>query len=802
MILTAVAFLACTRMVLGAGDFIVNGYVRDPSGSLLSSVDVFDVERGLHTLTDSTGYYKLSTPGDTLRITFSSVGFVSRTMLFERPKTRSSKRADIILDHQIHSLEGITVQGYSESSGNYETLDMTSFSYIPQSAGGGIEALIKTLPGVSSNNELSSQYSVRGGSYDENSVYVNGIEVYRPFLVRTGEQEGLSFVNPSMTGEVKFSAGGFDASAGDKLSSVLDIRYKKPRKFEASVSASLLGVSGYVGSTVGGFSQMHGIRYKNSSYILGSLQTKAEYDPNFIDYQTYMSYEFSDRWKLSFLGNISRNTYNFKPETRSTTFGPADMQQNFTVYFNGREQDVFQTYFGALQLEYKPADRWKLGLTVSSFYTDERESYDIQGEYWLSSVASVDGTGAETTGVGNYYEHARNRLYGTVIKVAHDGSFDITDNNRLEWGVDVVREMVTEHVNEWEMRDSSGYSLPYDDSRVGLYYSLNSENQLFSTRVHAYIQDVYRFGFDWGTFAMTAGVRANYWDFNDEFTVSPRASIAFIPKSKIDMRFRLSTGLYYQQPGIREVKDTVTINGNLTNYLNREIRSQRSFQVIAGMELYYTFLRKPIKVTVDVYYKNLQDIITYNVDNMSIDYLGGNNAHGWAAGMDFKIFGEVVKGVDSWLSVSIMRTMEDVIGDNYGYIPRPMDQLFNISLFFQDYVPRLPQYRVHLLLNFAQGLPVGPPRSERYMSSTMRAPTYRRVDIGVSRVFEAGKDPWMGRGFFKPFRRISITLECLNLFGFNNVNSYYWVTDIYNQQYAVPNYLTGRQFNFKLQIDF
>lgn len=786
----------------GGSDFVISGYVRDEKGNLLTHVDIRDETQGIHTITDSTGYYNVVIPSDSVELTFSYIGYATQKHSYSKNKSRPARRLDILMSESVHELDDFEVQGHRLQADTYEELSMTDFSYLPQATGGGIEGILKTLPGVSSTNELSSQYSVRGGSYDENSVYVNGIEVYRPYLVRTGEQEGLSFVNPSMVGSVNFSAGGFDAKRGDKLSSVLDIEYKKPVKFEASVSGSFLGASGYIGSTTGKFSQMHGIRYKNSSYLLGSLQTKAEYNPNFIDYQTYMTYDFDEKWKLSFLGNISQNTYNFEPETRSTSFGPIGMQQNFTVYFDGSEQDVFRTFFGALKLDYKPSKRVDLSLAVSSFYTDERESYDIQGEYWLSSVVSSLGSRDEITGVGNYYEHARNTMAATVIKVAHDGKFDITENNSLYWGVDVVREMVDENVNEWEMRDSSGYSIPYEPDKVNLYYSLNSVNTLDVTRVHAYIQDEYRLHLDWGLFAFAGGIRMNYWDFNGEATISPRATIAFFPKSKIDMRFRLATGLYYQQPSFKELKDTVTIEGNLTNYLNKDIRSQRAFQVIGGMDLYYTFLRRQFKFTMDVYYKNLQDIITYNVDNVSINYLGNNDARGWAAGVDMKLFGEFVPGVDSWISVSLMGAKEDVYGDGYGYIPRPMDQLFNVSLFFQDYIPGIPQYRVHLLLNFAQGLPVGPPRSPRYMSSTMRAPAYRRVDIGVSRVFEAGKDPWMGRGFFKPFKKIAITLECLNLFGFENVNSYYWITDIYNQQYAVPNYLTGRQFNLKLQIDF
>lgn len=784
-------------------DFVVSGYIRDTNGNLLENVDVHSSDLSLQIFSDSSGYYSIESLKDTVVLVYSYVGYKTEKRTFIKNVKRPDRRFDLIMQENTQSLDDVLVKGSRLQLTTSEAIDISNLKFMPEASGGGIESYIKTMQGVSSNNELSSQYSVRGGSYDENSVYVNGIEVYRPYLVRTGEQEGLSFVNPDMVGSVNFSAGGFDSRYGDKLSSVLDITYKKPIKFEAGISGSLLGASGYIGSSNGKFSQMHGIRYKNSSFLLGTLQTKAEYNPNFVDYQTYMTYKINDKVELSFLGNFSQNTYNFVPETRNTTFGPIGMLQNFKVYFSGQEQDLFRTIFGAFAVKYTPNPRWNFSWTLSSFYTDERVNYDIQGEYWLSNVISNDGTQQENTGVGNYYEHARNQMRAVVVKAAHDGSVKLTEKNTLMWGVDVVQEIVDESVREWEMRDSSGYTLPYNQDQVNLYYSMIANNRMNETRAHFYVQDVYKWYMNkGGIMVFTGGLRLNYWSFNNEFTVSPRATIAYFPDIKPDIRFRFSTGLYYQSPSYKEIKDTITQDNNLTYYLNKDIKSQRSFQVIAGMDYYYRFLRRPLKLSVDVYYKSLKNIITYNLDNVSIRYMGKNDAEGYAAGMDVKLFGEFVPGVDSWISFSLMRTMEDVSGDNYGYIPRPMDQLYNISIFFQDYIPGLPQYRVHLLFNWAQGLPVGPPRSPRYMSSNTRMPDYRRVDIGVSRVFEKGKDPWMGRGFFKPFRRIAISLECLNLFGFNNVNSYYWVTDIFNQQYAVPNYLTGRQFNFKLEIDF
>lgn len=783
---------------------LIHGYVRVENGDLLSHVDVQVEGEVVHTMTDSVGAYAVTTEKDSVCVIFSYVGYKTEKKYFYfTDKKKNIRRMDVFMREDTQYLSDVNVQGGRLQHTMSQRVDVSLLSVMPTAAGEGIEALVKNFQGVSSNNELSSQYSVRGGSYDENSVYVNGIEVYRPYLIRTGEQEGLSFVNPDLAGEVQFSAGGFDAKYGDKLSSVLDITYRKPRTFEAGIGGSFMGATAYVGSSNDKYSQIHGFRYKNASWLLGTLQTNAEYDPNFLDYQTYITYKPHDKVELSFLANLSQNTYNFKPITCSTTFGSLGDLQNFTVYFSGKEQDCFRTAFGALSVVYKPTDRWKLGLTLSAFYTDERISYDIEGEYWLNKVYSINDMAGEQTGVGNYYEHARNTMNSFVVKAALDGSVKLTEHNTLLWGVDFTQEMVNEMVQEWEMRDSSGYSIPYCETNPNLYYSLQSQNKLNDFRIKAYVQDQYTWHLrKGGIMSFNAGVRLNYWSFNNEATISPRLVIAYFPDIKPDIRFRFATGLYYQSPGYKEIKDTITVNGQLTNTLNREIKSQRSLQFIAGMDYYYNFLRHPFKLSVEVYYKHLSNLIPYNVDNMNITYLGKNNANGYAAGLDVKLFGEMVPGVDSWLGFSLMRTMEDIQGDGVGFIPRPTDQLYNISLFFQDYIPGLPQYRVHVLFNWAQGFPVCPPHSERAASMNLRAPDYRRVDIGISRVFEKGKDPWMGRGFFKPFRQILVAFEVLNLFGFNNVNSYYWVTDIYNVQYAVPNYLTGRQFNLKLQLKF
>ena len=782
-------------------DKTITGYVRTELGELMPYVDIYTADNKTFTVSDSIGKFSLTTKQDTITLFFSHIGYL-KEKLFIKFYNTPQRFVNVVLKEETQGLSDILVHGEKLQYTTAQTVDLTNLSVLPQASGGGIESLLKTFQGVSSNNELSSQYSVRGGSYDENSVYVNGIEVYRPYLIRSGEQEGLSFVNPDMTGMVDFSAGGFDALYGDKLSSVLNIEYRKPYRFEAGVSASFTGATAYVGSSNEKYSQLHGFRYKNSSFILGTLQTQAEYNPNFFDYQTYITYKPHEKVELSFLGNISQNTYNFIPETRSTTFGSLNDIQNFTVYFDGQEKDVFRTFFGALSAKYQVNDKLNLGLTVSSFYTDERVNYDIEGEYWLNKVSSMDGTDSQQTGVGNYYEHARNTMSSVVAKVSHDGVYSFNKNNDLRWGLEYVYEKVNESVNEWEMRDSSGYSIPYT-SNVNLYYKLVSENHLSESKIRAYVQDTYRWHLNkGGMLSFTGGVRLNYWTFNNELTVSPRVVVAYFPDIKPDIRFRFAAGLYYQSPTYKEIKDTVTIGNYHTNYLNKEISSQSSLQFIAGMDYYYRVWNRPFKLTAEVFYKYLDNIIPYTLDNVSINYMGKNCASGYAAGFDVKLFGEVVPGVDSWVSFSLIRTMEDIEGDGHGFIPRPTDQLYNVSLFFQDYIPGIPQYRIHVLFNWAQGLPTGPPHSSKYIASSARMPDYRRVDIGLSRKFEKGKDAWMGRGFFKPFKEILISFEVLNLFGLKNVNSYYWVTDIYNIQYAVPNYLSGRQFNLKLQLKF
>ena len=790
------------NQAFGQQKITISGKVTNEFEQPLEMVDVFVAFDNVRTLTDSNGKFSLnSTNNDSIQLTFSSVSYQVLTITFSATND-DIQQLHIVMKEKITELEDVLVKGQQLQHTTAEWVNTEFIKVLPSASGNSIESLIKSFSGVSSTNELSSQYSVRGGSYDENSVYVNGIEIYRPFLIRSGEQEGLSFINTDMVGEVSFSAGGFDARYGDKLSSVLDITYKQPAEFEGNLSVSFAGASAFVGLASEKWTQMHGLRYKNSSYLLGTLQTKAEYNPSFVDYQSFITYKYRPNWTFSFLGNISQNTYNFVPESRETTFGTLDNLQKFIIYFDGQEKDIFRTVFGAFSSTYKPNNKVGLTFTASAFATNEQENYDIKGEYWLNKVSSAGSSSSdEVMGVGTYFEHARNEMNVSVAKVTHHGSYDISRAHALVWGIDAVHEKVIDAVNEWEMRDSAGYSLPYNPSAIPLYQSLTSAHTFYSNRLRSYVQYSYKNFGQSGLFVLTSGVRLNYWDWNNEFTVSPRATVSYFPDWEQRISFRFATGVYYQSPSFKEIKDTVTIQQNLTHFLNKTIQSQRSIQFIAGADYYFNWWYRPFKFTTEVYYKNLSNVISYTIDNVKVTYSGKNDAKAYAAGIDMKLFGEFVPGVDSWVGVSLMNTKEDITNDGYGYLARPMGQLYNFSIFFQDYVPGFPAYRVHLLFNWSQGFPVTSARGQRFYSNASM-PDYRRVDIGASRIFDKKEDTWMQKPVFKHIERMHIGLEVLNLFGFYNVNSYYWVTDVFNQQNAVPNYLTGTQLNIKLQVDF
>ncbi|MBP3566047.1 MAG: TonB-dependent receptor [Paraprevotella sp.] len=742
------------------------------------------------TTTDLQGKYSLEfNSADTITISFSMMGYVTKEKTLTKPK--GDLRLNITLQTQSIDMGEVTVKEVRRQLNTTQTLNAENIKQLPSTTGNAVEELVATQAGVSTHNELSSQYNVRGGSFDENSVYINGIEIYRPLLISSGQQEGLSVINSDMVDNINFSAGGFAAEYGDKMSSVLDITYKKPKKFEMTASASLLGANLYVGYAKRGFSMTHGVRYKTNQYMLGSLETKGEYNPRFLDYQTYISWSPNKKWSLDFIGNISQNKYDFLPADRHTNFGTMHDVKSFKVYFDGKEEDLFRTFFGTISLTHHFTERSKLSLAASAFTTKEQETYDIQGQYWLDETNTT-----EQLGVGTYMEHARNYLDANMKSVKLTYSHKPKGHD-IKAGFTWKHESIKENSREWEMRDSAGYSIPHTGNRLDLIYNLRSSNSISSDRLEIFGQDTWRFVNKWGIFSLNYGARLSYWNWNKEWLFSPRVSLGMIPSFNEDFTFRLATGLYYQSPFYKELRDTVTAHGSTKVVLNKDIKSQRSFQVVLGGDYKFKLMNRPFKFTTEVYYKALSNLIPYNVDNVKIVYYGGNVAKGYTAGIDFKLFGEFVEGTDSWISFSLMKAQQEVNGKSF---PQATDQRYNLNFFFSDYFPGTTRWKMTLKATVADGLPFGPPHTglERM---AFRAPAYKRVDIGMSYRLLNNEDGRNQKKFLRYLRNIWLGVDCFNLFDISNVSSYYWVTDVTNQQYAVPNYLTGRLINARILIE-
>ena len=782
---------------LSAADFTLKGKVVDNDGNAVELASVTCAEQGKVTMTNLKGEFSISLQSaDSVHVKFSMVGYKTRVRTFVKP--RGNLTVQIVMQQQ-DALQEVTVTERRRQTTGTEQLDIQDIRNAPSVTGNAVEELIQQQAGVSTHNELSSQYNVRGGSFDENVVYINNVEVYRPLLIRSGQQEGLSIINSDMVEKVGFSTGGFETKYGDKMSSVLDITYRKPTRTEASLTASLLGGSAYIGVAGKHFTMSHGLRYKTNKYLLGSLETTGEYKPNFLDYQTYMSWTPSRRWTVDLIGNISENKYEFKPKDRETSFGTMQDVKSFKVYFDGQEKDIFRTYFGTLSIARHFTDSASVRLLASAFHTKEQETYDIQGQYWLDDTQS-----SENLGVGTYMEHARNYLTADVqsLKLMANKRFRKHD---LEAGLTMKWEKIKEQSREYEMRDSSGYSVPHTSDRLDLIYTLSSQNDMSSHRIEGYIQDTYRWssGYDeeavdannTGTFyTLNYGVRFSNWSWNRETIVSPRASLAIVPAFNHDVTIRLATGLYYQAPFFKELRDTTTSGGRTVVTLNQHIKSQRSLQFIAAFDYRFRMANRPFRFTAEAYYKALSNLIPYNVQNVKVTYYGENLCSGYAAGLDLKLFGEFVPGTDSWLTFSVMKTGQKMEGGSY--FPLPTDQRYAINLHFTDYFPGTERWKMTLRLAYADGLPFGAPHRGIEQQS-FRAPAYKRADIGMA--WLAYKN--VQRSTFN-LQRIWLGLDCLNLFGISNVNSYYWVTDVTNRQWAVPNYLTGRQINGKITVEF
>ena len=782
-ILILIAWVTSTWMM--AADFTLKGRVVDENGAALELVSVTCAAQGKMTMTNLRGEFQLSLQSaDSVEVRFSMVGYAARKRVFRNP--RGPQTVQIIM-RPMEALNEVVITERRRQTSATEQLDVKDIQHTPSVSGNAVEELIQQQAGVSSHNELSSQYNVRGGSFDENSVYINNVEVYRPLLIRSGQQEGLSVINPDLVEKIGFSSGGFEAKYGDKMSSALDITYRRPQRLEATATASLLGASAYLGYGNKHFTMSHGLRYKTNRYLLGSLETTGEYSPNFLDYQTYINYQPNSRWVIDFLGNISENHYNFTPHDRETSFGTMQDVKSFKVYFDGQEKDVFRTYFGTIGITRRFSDSTQVKLLTSAFQTKEKEAYDIMGQYWLDDTQS-----SENLGVGTYMEHARNYLTARVVSwklmVNHK-----TRRHEMEAGITFKTEHVNEQSREYEMRDSSGYSIPHTAQRLDLIYTLSAHNEVNSQRIEAYVQDIYKFTRGDNYFTLNYGLRMSNWSFNRETIVSPRVSLSMVPAFNPDYTFRLATGLYYQAPFYKEMRDTVTRNNMTTATLNEKIKSQRSFQIIAAMDYRFRLMERPFRFTAEAYYKVLSNLIPYNVQNVKVTYYGENLCSGYALGLDLKLYGEFVPGTDSWLTFSLMDTSQKYNGT---WVPMPTDQRWAVNLHFSDYFPGTERWKMTLRLAFADGLPFGAPH-RGLEQQNFRAPAYKRADIGMS--WLAYKNPHPS-GF--SLRNIWVGIDCLNIFGISNVNSYYWVTDVTNRQWAVPNYLTGRQLNGKVTVEF
>ena len=776
-------------IAMQAQTFTLHGRVTDENSQPIEFASVACLQQGKMTMTSLKGEFNLQLhSADSVVIRFSMIGYRAKTKVLRKPRGKQSLQ--IVLHSSDNTLEGVTVTDTRRQTSQTQEIKKEDLKSLPSTSGNAVEELIQSQAGVSTHNELSSQYNVRGGSFDENSVYINNVEIFRPFLVRSGQQEGISVINPDMVEKIGFSTGGYEARYGDKMSSALDITYKYPKKFEASVSASLLGASAYIGVSNKKMSWSNGLRYKTTKFLLGSMDTKGEYSPNFIDYQTYFTYTPNQRWNITLLGNISDNHYNFTPSDRETSFGTMESVKAFKVYFDGQEKDVFRTYFGSLNITRNFGENTKLSLIASAFHTKEQETYDIQGQYWLTQTET-----SENLGVGTYFQHARNYLKAHVESVKLLFQSKMKKHN-IEGAFTFKNEHIDENSVEYEMRDSSGYSIPHTPDELNLIYSMRARNVLDAKRIEAYLQDTYRFSTseDRTMFTLNYGLRFSHWSYTKETIVSPRLSLGIIPAFNQNMTIRLATGLYYQAPFFKEIRDTTTVNGITYANLNSKAKSQRSIHFIGGFDYRFSINNRPYKFTAEAYYKALGNLVPYSVSNMKVVYYGNNECSGHAAGIDMKLYGEFVPGTDSWVSLSVMNTNMKLNGKS---IPLPTDQRFAVNLFFTDYFPGTKRWKMSLKLAYADGLPFSAPHQE-LETNVFRAPAYKRADIGLNYLVLNNE----GKSGSKALKKIWLGLECLNLLGINNVNSYYWITDVTNQQYAVPNFLTGRQINARVTLDF
>ncbi len=790
------------------------GVITDESGQVIDLVNVAVEGTGYGTATNPQGRYEFQVPaGRKLTIVFNAHGYELLKRQITLPDS-SERQLNLSLKALSNTLtEFVKVADNERYESGMIKVDVRKVRQLP-SAIGGIEGLIKTFVGT--NNELTSQYNVRGGNYDENLVYVNDFEIYRPFLTRSGQQEGLSFINADLVSGVNFSVGGFQARYGDKMSSVLDITYKRPTEFRGSVMASLLGASAHIegASKNEKLTYLVGLRQKSNQYLLQSQPTKGIYNPTFTDVQGLVNYRFNEKWEVEFLGNYARNRFNFIPEEMTSSFGVINQAYQLRVFYQGSEIDQFDSRFGGLSTTYRPNQRLKLKFLASGFQTNERETYDISGEYLLGELETdlaKENFGQIKTylGTGIVHNYARNFLKVSVGNLAHRGSLEV-GKHFLSWGADAQFTSISDRLHEWERRDSAGFTQPYLQDSLVMMRMFRSSSTFDYTRISGFIQDNFRFN-DSLDLTVSAGVRFNYNLLNDEFIVSPRVQMAYKPEWKTDIVFKLAGGLYAQPPFYREMRD---LNGQV----NKDLKAQKSMHLVAGSDWNFKMYNRPFKLTTELYYKKLWDIVPYEYDNVRIRYFGKNNALGYAMGAEVRLYGDLVEDATSWISIGVMKAMEDVTDDQIvlksldgadsatihpGYVPRPTDQRFMLGMYFEDYLPQNKNFKAHLNFMYATGLPFGPPDQQRY-GDTLRLPDYKRVDIGFSALLldpDRRKRP--AYSFFRNLESVWISLEVFNLLGIQNTLSYSWIQDqTSGRTFAVPNRLTSRLFNVKLAVNF
>ncbi|MEQ3690532.1 MAG: TonB-dependent receptor [Flavobacterium sp.] len=809
-----ILFISIISLTSFAQTARVKGVILDEFNNPVENVSVKVGDKG--TVTNNNGFYLLDVPSNKkITIVFSHISFKNSVITLEL-KPNEDFEFNPVMNANVQEIGEVTVSGTSKKRiEGVTTIDPVVIRKIP-GANAGIENIIKTLPGVYSNNELSTSYAVRGGNYDENLVYVNEIEVYRPFLIRSGQQEGLSFTNTDMVENVDFSAGGFQSKYGDKMSSVLDITYRNPKKFAAGIEASLLGGSVSVEGVSKNqkWSNITGIRYRNNALLVNSQETETNYRPSFADIQTMFNYTASTKWQFSFLGNISQNKYNYQPFTRQTNFGTIDEPIALLVFYEGQEKDEYTTYFGAFKSVYQYNDKNKLKFIASAYHTQEQEYYDILAQYRLGEVDSNIGSETFgdvvfTRGIGSQLNHARNNLDALIFNAEVKGFHELDAKKQIEWGFKYTREDIMDRVVEWEVIDSAGFSLPnplleyINDQPYNPYYgplapyqNVRATNYTTINRFSGYAQWNYRGKIGVHEYWLNAGVRGHSWQVSSQdetgknkFVFSPRFQFAFKPKWEKDMLFRLSGGMYAQPPFYRELRD-------YDGVVQTNVDAQKSIHIVLSNDYSFKMWNRPFKLISEAYYKNITDANTYTIDNVRIRYRANNDATAYAYGFDARLNGEFVPGTESWFSVGFLKTEENQ--DDRGYIARPTDQRLKFGLLFQDYMPNIPNVKLYLNLVYNTGLPGGSPSYADPYAYQLRLNDYRRADAGFSYVF---KDQTLksSKKWLNPFNEFSIGLEIFNLFNNQNSITNTWVRDVYTKtQYGIPNYMTTRVFNVKL----